>query len=124
MIVKRGLPMLGGALKRLNKAQFAMALDICVPPLASLVAALFGASIAFAVWALAGGSSVPALLAVTGLGIVTVSVLSAWHRYARHVISGQELMSVPGYIVRKLPLYWDAIRGRRAAWQRARRDRD
>jgi hypothetical protein len=63
-------------------------------------------------------------LALVSLAGVAASVLWAWHRDARHVVRGSELSSIPAYVLRKLPLYLDALRGRTATWQRARRDDD
>jgi cellulose synthase/poly-beta-1,6-N-acetylglucosamine synthase-like glycosyltransferase len=124
MIARRGLPMIWRGLTRANKAMLAMALDICVPPLASLVLLLGLLAALTAGWALWGGSGLPALLALGSLGSVSVAVLWAWHRDGRAVVSGSELASIPAYVLRKLPLYWDALRGRTATWQRARRDSD
>ncbi|MFY8087569.1 MAG: glycosyltransferase family 2 protein [Rubrivivax sp.] len=125
MIATRGLPLLGRSLLRANKPLLAMALDICVPPLASLVMVLT------ALTALTGAASLllssslwPFVLAAASLASVATAVLWAWHRDARHVISAAELSSIPAYVLRKLPLYLDALRGRKATWQRTKRDDD
>jgi cellulose synthase/poly-beta-1,6-N-acetylglucosamine synthase-like glycosyltransferase len=125
MIATRGLPLLGRGLLRLNKPLLVLALDICVPPLASLVMALVALTVLTAsAWLLLGVSPWPLALALVSLAGVAASVLWAWHRDARHVVRGSELSSIPAYVLRKLPLYLDALRGRTATWQRARRDDD
>lgn len=122
MIATRGLPMMLQGMLRGNRQVLAMALDVCVPPLASLVMTLAALVAVTGVAGLFGGAGWPFAVALASLCSVAAAVLRAWHRDARHVVSASELASIPSYVFRKLPLYWDALRGRKATWQRARRD--
>jgi hypothetical protein len=84
---------------------WAIALDLSVPPLSLLVAiwlATFAASILATI---IGASPIPAiLLAVQGL-LILVSIVSAWAKFGRADISGANLLSVPFYVLWKIPLY-------------------
>lgn len=124
MIRERGLPLLMQGLRRGHGALTAMALDACVPPLASLVAFQGAWVVVTGAWRLVGGSVWPLALAMGGFVAVTVAVLGAWRGHGRAVISGRDLLGVPAYVLGKLSIYRDALLGRRAGWQRARRDHD
>jgi len=100
----------------------AIALDLSVPPLSLLVAiwlATFAVSI---VAAIIGASPIPAiLLALQGL-LILVSIVSAWAKFGRADISGATLLSVPFYILWKIPLYLGFILKRQTKWVRTERD--
>ena len=100
----------------------AIALDLSVPPLSLLVAiwlATFAVSI---VAAIIGASPIPAiLLALQGL-LILVSIVSAWAKFGRADISGATLLSVPFYILWKIPLYVGFILNRQTKWVRTERD--
>ncbi|MCC3447929.1 MAG: glycosyltransferase family 2 protein [Microcoleus sp. PH2017_39_LGB_O_B] len=100
----------------------AIALDLAVPPLSLLVAiwlATFAASILAAI---IGASAIPAiLLGVQGL-LILVSIVSAWAKFGRADISGATLLSVPFYILWKIPLYLGFILKRQTKWVRTERD--
>ena len=124
MIATRGLPLLARALRRGDRALLGIALDVCVPPLASLVAALLGWLVITAGFWLLTGRGWPVVLVMIGLAGVSLSVLRAWRSFGREVIAARELAGVPAYIIAKLPIYLEALLGRRASWQRARREGD
>lgn len=101
----------------------AMALDLCVPPLASLVLAL-GAWSVFSglLWALAGLAG-PACLAWSSFTWLAIGVGLSWWGFARHVVSGAELLSVPAYVLGKLPIYWRLLLKKgQVEWVRTKRD--
>jgi Glycosyltransferase like family 2 len=124
MIATRGLPLLGRALRRADRALLGTALDTCVPPLASLVVAQSGLLGLTAGFWLATGRGWPLALAALGLAGVGLAVMRAWRGFGREVLEARELAGVPAYILAKLPIYLEALLGRRASWQRARRDGD
>jgi cellulose synthase/poly-beta-1,6-N-acetylglucosamine synthase-like glycosyltransferase len=99
-----------------------MALELCVPPVALLVVLLFAAVLASALqWALTG-IVWPLLLTAAALATLFLSVLLAWQRYAKHIISFYQLVSLPQYVLMKLPVYVLFIFKRQAEWVRTKRD--
>ena len=100
----------------------AIALDLSVPPLSLLVAIWLAAFAASLVGAILGTSSIPAVfLAVQGL-LILVSIVGAWAKFGRADISGSTLLSVPFYILWKIPLYLGFLLKRQTKWVRTERD--
>lgn len=118
--VAPGLFVQGLAQRRLPL--LAMALDLCVPPLALLML-LATATCAGSVAAHAyTGTTLPLLLATAALVLPTTAVLLAWMRHGRSVIALQDLACAPLYMLWKVPLYLMFALKRQAAWVRTRRD--
>jgi cellulose synthase/poly-beta-1,6-N-acetylglucosamine synthase-like glycosyltransferase len=100
----------------------AMAFDLMVPPLALLVTAVAGLSLLAAGAAVAGASTGPLLLGLVSGLVVLLAVLSAWWRFARHLLPARLLASVPAYVLWKMPLYLGFfLRGRHKRWERTTR---
>ncbi|WP_293133088.1 glycosyltransferase [Microcoleus sp. bin38.metabat.b11b12b14.051] len=100
----------------------AIALDLSVPPLSLLVAIWVAAFAASLLAATFGTSPIPAvLLAVQGI-LILVSIVSAWAKFGRADISGATLLSVPFYILWKIPLYFGFLLKRQTKWIRTERD--
>ncbi|MEG4802977.1 glycosyltransferase family 2 protein [Microcoleus sp. ARI1-B5] len=100
----------------------AIALDLSVPPLSLLVAIWLAAFATSILATIIGASPIPAiLLAVQGL-LILVSIVSAWAKFGRADISGSTLLSVPFYILWKIPLYLGFILKRQTKWVRTERD--
>nr|HET7859965.1 glycosyltransferase family 2 protein [Caldimonas sp.] len=110
------------SLVRGRPALAAMALDVCVPPLALFVLLLVAqAAIDSLLWA-AGGSAMPLALALAALAIVAGATLLAWLGFGRRIVSLAELLGAPLYVLAKLPLYARFLRRGKREWVRARRD--
>ena len=122
VIVERAPRAMAQAIRRGDAALAAMVLDLCVPPLASLILLLVLGVLGAAVLAALGGDSSPLFVFVLALGLVAAGVITAWRRFGRAIVSLRDLAGVPGYVVSKLPLYWQAVRGRQARWVRTERD--
>jgi cellulose synthase/poly-beta-1,6-N-acetylglucosamine synthase-like glycosyltransferase len=106
-----------------NLSLLAITLDMCVPPLALLVL-LLGAqafSASLLVW-LGLAWPIVAALSLTALALLMLAVLVGWWKVGRRWISLGELLSVPWYIVRKIPLYLEFFGRRQMRWIRTRRD--
>ncbi len=100
----------------------AIALDLSVPPLSLLVAIWLVAFAASILATIIGTSPIPAiLLAVQGL-LILVSIVGAWVQFGRADISGSTLLSVPFYILWKIPLYLGFLLKWQAKWVRTERD--
>jgi len=100
----------------------AMALDLSVPPIAALIAALLALVVVSTAWALAGGPSAPMWWTVAELLFLGMALLAAWSRFGRHIVTFSELASAPGYVAAKLPMYARMAWRRQTEWVRTRRD--
>jgi cellulose synthase/poly-beta-1,6-N-acetylglucosamine synthase-like glycosyltransferase len=100
----------------------AIALDLSVPPISLLVAIWVAAFAPSLLAATFGRSPIPAVfLAVQGL-LILVSVVGAWAKFGRADISGAAFLSVPFYMLWKIPLYLGFILKRQTKWVRTERD--
>ena len=124
MIATRGLPLLWTGLRRRNFALVGMALDLCVPPVAALVLALMALGSCSAVVAMASGRLLPLGLALLELVLVAAAVGAAWSQVGRRSVTLGELLSAPGYVLAKIPIYVRLFTARQLRWVRARRDGD
>lgn len=102
----------------------ALALDLCVPPLA-LLAAMLAVSCALAVVmaAFGGAGWLPVVLAAFSLLAYAASVGMAWWQVGRRWVTFLELASALDYAARKLPLYAAFILRRQREWVRTNRER-
>lgn len=114
--------LLGGAVKTGNGALAALALDLCVPPLALLIVMTAAAWTVSALGWLLFSWSWPLALATVLLLSIAAAVLLAWSGFARQVLSLSELMAAFGYVARKLPLYFKFVFNRQVEWVRSKRD--
>ena len=119
--IRRVPGLVAEALRTGNLSLLALTLDAAVPPLAlhamGLVALLILSLIA-TVW---GGY---AALAVSALAVClfTFAIGLAWHRIGRDNVSLIQLARAPAYVVSKIPLYTQILRGKRFTWIRSKRD--
>ena len=111
------------AMSRGNIGLLALTLDMCVPPLALFVM-LIGAQAAIAALLAGIGLVWPfvATLSLIAPVLLILTVFTGWWKAGRRWISLGELLSVPWYILRKLPLYVGFLKRRQASWIRTRRD--
>jgi cellulose synthase/poly-beta-1,6-N-acetylglucosamine synthase-like glycosyltransferase len=100
----------------------AIALDLCVPPLSLLVMLWLLLTTAALVAGLTLRLYAPVLvLALEGL-LILVSVMTAWAKFARNTLPLTTLLSVPGYILWKIPLYLTFLVKPQTKWVRTERD--
>jgi cellulose synthase/poly-beta-1,6-N-acetylglucosamine synthase-like glycosyltransferase len=124
MIAAHGLPLLWRGIVRHRLDLIAMALDLCVPPLASLVLMLVLVAIAAALLATLGGGLTPLVMAIAALAITVVATGLAWRQVGRSIVSLPELLSAPVYAFAKIPIYVRLFTARQRQWIRTRRDGD
>jgi cellulose synthase/poly-beta-1,6-N-acetylglucosamine synthase-like glycosyltransferase len=116
--------MLAEGIVKGNAQLMALALDLSVPPLSLLtllVLTVFAMSAAFLA---ATAASLPLWLATAALVMLALSVLMAWARYGRHVLSLSSLAYAPIYALWKIPLYLKFLAKRQADWVRTKRNGD
>ena len=113
---------LAQALWQRNGSLLALALDMSVPPLALLASlcatyAMLGAVVAWqtaVVW--------PLLVGVGACAALLSAAVQGWMLVGKAWVRGHELLLVPVYILRKLPLYLAFLFKRQVAWVKTRRD--
>jgi cellulose synthase/poly-beta-1,6-N-acetylglucosamine synthase-like glycosyltransferase len=122
VIATQGPRLLVRAIAQRRIALVAMTLDLCVPPLASLVLMLAGVLVPALLLAAVGGSTLPLALAVTAWLLLVGAIIAAWSRFGRAIVSLTELLTAPAYVLRKIPIYLKLLTGRQVEWIRTKRD--
>jgi cellulose synthase/poly-beta-1,6-N-acetylglucosamine synthase-like glycosyltransferase len=115
--------LLSAAVRQQRFDLFAIALDLCIPPL-SLLVMLWVVVTGGALFAGAFGASwIPTIfLAIEGL-LVFISIVGAWVKFGRDDFPVRTLLAVPKYILGKIPLYLAFIIGKRETiWNRTKRN--
>jgi len=100
----------------------ALGLDMLVPPLSLLVMAWIGAMGLLVAAALLGATPWPAIaLGISG-AVMTLTIVFSWWVFARKAIPGRTLLSIPLYLLWKVPLYLAFLLKRQTRWVRTERD--
>lgn len=101
---------------------FGLALDLAVPPLSFLVL-LWSLSLVICLLSgIFGGIWLPFLLvSLSGL-FLFLAILIAWFNFGRSTISGKALLSIPFYLVWKIPLYFAFLFRPETQWIKTQRD--
>lgn len=99
-----------------------MALDLSVPPMALLVMVLTSTLLTSIAAGLFGLSWFPAQLLGLSELLLVCTIIAVWAKYGRSVISLKQLMSVPLYILWKLPVYFAIVKRPQQQWVRTERD--
>ena len=108
--------------RRGNFGLFALALDLCVPPVALLVLAMMAVCFADALLAISAHALLPLGLSVLALTLLGSAVLLCWAHEGRRVASFGALALSVVYALWKLPLYLRFLTARQTEWVRSRRD--
>ncbi len=109
---------------KFDKNLLAMAFDLSVPPLALLVALLFGYSTALGmVVMLFDIAQLAFQITLSALFILTVSTAVAWWGWGRRIITFSTLLLVPVYVISKIPYYIKFLFKRQKAWNKTERDK-
>ncbi|HEX2542204.1 MAG TPA: glycosyltransferase family 2 protein [Caldimonas sp.] len=124
LIAESAVPLLKAAFKEGRPGLAALALDLCVPPLASLSLVLAAVWTGAAVVLALGGAAYPLVAASLALMLLLWATGTAWSRFARHVLSAADWLAVPAYILAKVPLYARLFTARQVEWVRTRRNTD
>lgn len=102
---------------------FALALELCVPPVSLLVmiwVAVMGAALLAGVLGFLWVSTI--FLAIEGL-LILISIVGAWLKFGRKDLPVLALLGVPFYLVWKIPLYLAFLVERQTDWIRTERTR-
>jgi len=100
----------------------ALALDLCVPPLSLLVLLWLAASLAAFVAQFLGISWSPVPLVTLEGCFIFIAVIGAWARFGRSTLPLKTLLTVPVYILWKIPMYFIFLIRPQTKWVRTERD--
>lgn len=110
-----------GAIAQSRLDLLAIALDLLIPPLSLLVMLWGSASVMLTLAAWLSGYWLPAWICYgAGVGLIS-AVVSAWSRFARADLALETLLSVPLYILWKIPVYLKFFTEPQVEWVRTRR---
>lgn len=98
------------------------ALDLAVFPLALLTILLGLLTILVSVYAYLGGAVGLAALIFLTLCLFATSIIFAWWRFGREILTASELAAIPCYIFMKIPLYAKFLFNKQREWVRTERD--
>ena len=116
-------PLLWQGIKQGRLGLIALALDLCVPPLSLLVMLWLAGATAITAATLLLGTPWLAAIVVYGAGLgLFIAIGLAWAGFARQDIPVGKLLSIPLYILWKIPLYFKFLSGPEAKWIRTERD--
>ncbi len=101
-----------------------LALELAVPPLTLLVL-LWGGMMALSLvlWGLGWLLLWPVLISVVAGLLLFSAIFTAWLRFGRQDLSARMLLSIPFYILWKIPLYFRFLTRPESQWVRTERDR-
>jgi cellulose synthase/poly-beta-1,6-N-acetylglucosamine synthase-like glycosyltransferase len=111
-------------LKEMNFSLMALALDLCVPPLALLLILVSVFWLVAIIFYAATGYRTPLLIMSCASVIFGLAVLTAWASHGRRIISFSSLLSASVYPLRKIPMYVQFVFSRQSEWVRSKRDKD
>ena len=114
--------LLKAALEKQRPEALALALELCVPPLALFVTAWLGLAIVTVAWGAVSGLWIPAGLSAVSGSCLVAAILLAWAKFGRADLPLSELLAIPLYILWKIPLYLKFLVKPQQAWVRTARD--
>ena len=114
--------LLKGALTQRRLDLLVLALDLFIPPLALLVFIWLISSVIFVAFGLMSGLWLPATVSAFAGLLLLLAIGLAWVGFGRNDLPFTKLLSVPLYILWKIPLYLKFIVQRQTAWVRTERD--
>ena len=122
VILTHGPRLLRQALASARIGPVFSALDLCVPPLASMVLIQWGALALSGISLATSHRAVPFGLSLLAIAVTALALALGWWRFGRAVVSLKDLLGVPAYMIGKIPMYLRALRRRQVEWVRTRRD--
>lgn len=123
IIVKVVPGLISKAIKSRNLDLLAMAIDLLVPPLSLMAMAIVSVVLIGAVASLFAPSMIGLFsCAFYLLCLFVITIMAYWVVLGRKVIRLGQLLSIPFYILLKLPIYVKFIFNRQSEWVRSKRD--
>lgn len=123
MILKEGLPLLSKGIRSLNLEMIAMALDLCVPPVALLflISAMF--AIVSAILMYTTAAYLPWAYGGIQFLLLSLFVMISWLKHGSKILPFTELLTyAPVYAFGKIRLYAKFFVNRQTEWVKSKRD--
>jgi cellulose synthase/poly-beta-1,6-N-acetylglucosamine synthase-like glycosyltransferase len=111
-------------LKQMDFSLVALALDLCVPPIALLLMLVSVFWLVTTVFYAATGYRAPLLIMSCASVLFGLAVFTAWASHGRRIISFSSLLSASVYPLWKIPLYVQFVFSRQSKWVRSKRDKE
>jgi len=121
-ILSEAPAMFSAGLRQRRPELIALALDLCVPPVALLSLLVFGLLAGTALFAYFTSVMAPLAFALLVTCSLATAILLAWWRYGRQTLSAGNLLMAMFYMLWKVPLYLRFSGHRQVEWVRAERD--
>lgn len=99
-----------------------VALDLVIPPLAFFVTFWILLTISLVILGCTIGFWFPNLISISAGVILVTAILLAWSKFGRQELPFLQLLTVPTYILWKMPLYFKFLYKPQSIWVRTNRD--
>lgn len=99
-----------------------LALELAVPPLSILVILWFCFLTLSLILTLIGWIKYSLWLLLAEGFLLSISILGSWYKYGRDLIPSLMLLSIPQYIVWKLPIYFNFFYQKKINWEKTERE--
>jgi len=110
------------AFKQKNYKLLSMALDLSVPPLSLLGLCLVITFSLSVVLMIVTNNATSIEITSVLMSIFMTTVLIAWFKFGREIMTFKDLCGIPFYILRKIPLYFSFLLNRQQEWVKTERD--
>jgi glycosyltransferase involved in cell wall biosynthesis len=124
MILSEAPRMFFRGLKQMDFRLLALALDLCVPPLALLLMLVLAFWLITILFYAATGYPAPFVIMSSASVVFGLAVLTAWVSHGRRIISFSSLLSASLYPLWKIPMYVQFVFSRQSKWVRSKRDKE
>lgn len=114
--------LLGLAITRGRPRLISLALELCVPPLSLLMMLVILAWVAVLVGAAVTGIWWPLAVLTFAVVALKAALLAAWWRFAGDDLPLGAMLSIPGYMLWKMPVYLRFVKSREKDWVRTDRE--
>jgi cellulose synthase/poly-beta-1,6-N-acetylglucosamine synthase-like glycosyltransferase len=109
-------------LVQLRPRLIALAMELAVPPLSLLLLIQTALLVVSIIWAMLGGSFIPAIVLTSGAIAGAIGVFVARNKFARDLISLKTMVFLPIYVLWKLPIYLKLLLAPERIWVRTDRE--
>lgn len=110
------------AIQRRNLDALGVALELSVPPLSLYVMSWLAISAITLFWGWISGHWFPGMIAIAAGACLAGTVFGAWAKFGRDDLSLRDLITVPMYILWKIPVYLKFLVRPQKTWVRTERD--
>ena len=115
--------LLFAGLFKLRPSLLFLAFDLTVPPLSLLILIGLATSSVTILAGFLGASWVPAMMLIGGGLLMLSATIAGWFTFCRESVPLKSLLAIPGYIIRKVPIYVSYFTGKKQReWIRTQRD--